>query len=92
MHLLDPERRCGSTVRPRRAGSNGPRLEKLTRASNGPIYLADSDPIEFCHLRRRHPVARQGADAAELREGYLAGPSMETPGRPMSEPAAPSST
>jgi hypothetical protein len=41
-------------------------LEKLTRASNDPIYLVDSDPIELCDLRPRHPVARQRADATEL--------------------------
>jgi hypothetical protein len=48
-------------------------LEKLTRASDDPIYLVNSDPIELCDLLPRHPVARQDADATEFGDGYLAG-------------------
>ena len=52
---------------------NGPRLGKLNRASNDPIYLLDSDPIELCDLRRRHPVPRQGADATNFERGGKGG-------------------
>src|SRR5262249_20305628 len=30
------------------------------------LYLSDSNSIEFCDLLLRHPVVRQGPDAAEL--------------------------
>jgi hypothetical protein len=46
---------------------------KLTRASSDPIYLVDSDPINLCDLRPRHPISRQGTDATKLGGRYLAG-------------------
>jgi hypothetical protein len=49
-----------------------PGFEKLAGAPDNPLYLVDTDPIELCDLLPRHPVARQGADATELGDGYLA--------------------
>jgi hypothetical protein len=52
-----------------------PGFEKLAGAPDNPLYLVDSDPIELCDLRPRHPVGRQGADATELGDRYLGGAS-----------------
>jgi hypothetical protein len=40
-------------------------------------YFVDSDPIELCDLRPRHPVPRQGADTTELGDRYLAGLTLD---------------
>src|SRR5712671_3944558 len=49
-----------------RAGSDRPGSEKLTGASEDPIYFLDSNPIELRDLGLRHPVLRQSADATKL--------------------------
>jgi hypothetical protein len=44
-----------------------------TLPADNTLDLVDSNPVVFCDLLPRHPVARQGADATVLGSGYLAG-------------------
>jgi len=44
-----------------------------TLPADDTLDLVDSNPVVFCDLLPRHPVARQGADATVLGSGYLAG-------------------
>ena len=44
-----------------------------TRPADDTLDLVDSNPVVFCDLLPRHPVARQGVDATVLGSGYLAG-------------------
>ena len=45
----------------------------MTWAAHDPLNFVDSHSMEFCNLLPRHPVVRQGADAAVLGSRYLAG-------------------
>ena len=47
--------------------------------SEDPFYLVDTDPIKLGDLRPRHPIARQGANAPELRGRYRAGVAPNPP-------------
>ena len=59
--------------RPRRSGSDRPRLGKLTRASNDPIYLLDGDPDANACLANaprvpdRQPACRSSLPSRALR-------------------------
>jgi hypothetical protein len=44
-----------------------------------PLYLVDTDPIQLGDLRLRHPIARQGTHASELRGWYRAGVAPDRP-------------
>jgi hypothetical protein len=46
---------------------------------NDPLYFLDADAIKLGDLRLRHAIARQRADAPELRCGYPAGCAPECP-------------
>jgi hypothetical protein len=48
-----------------------------TGAPHNPIQFVDTDPVELCDLRTRHPVVPQGGDATELGDRYLAGLALD---------------